>query len=125
MESNNRFTSFVTMSSALALAFSLAGIVAAVRFRTSLSDTGDAVFLFVVIGIGLSTGVPLLSVAFIASVFFTGVTLAVWRTRFAENPARLEGFRLIPTGPASFHALPDAIRESGGSSIVRVESASG
>jgi len=92
----------------LALAFSLAGIVAAVRFRTSLNDPGDAVFLFVGIGIGLSAGVQLLSVAFIASVFFTTAALAVWGTRFAENPARLEGFRLIPAGPAGLHALPDA-----------------
>jgi len=92
----------------LALAFSLAGIVAAVRFRTSLSDPGDAVFLFVGIGIGLSAGVQLLSVAFIASVFFTAATLAVWRTRFAENPARLEGFRLRPAGPADSHAFHSA-----------------
>ena len=85
----------------LPLAFSLAGIVAAVRFRTSLSDVTDAVFLFVVIGIGLSAGVQLLSVAFLASVLFTGATLAVWGTRFAEHPARLEGLRLVPAGPVA------------------------
>lgn len=91
----------------LALAFSLAGIVAAVRFRTSLSDMGDAVFLFVVIGIGLSAGVQLLSVAFIASVFFNGVALAVWRTQFAERPSRLVGLQLQRGGPMDHGALPD------------------
>ena len=91
----------------LALAFSLAGIVAAVRFRTSLSDTGDAVFLFVVIGIGLSAGVQLLSVSFIASVFFNGVALAVWRTQFAARPSRLVGLQLQRDGPSYSDALPD------------------
>jgi len=40
----------------LALAFSLAGIVAAVRFRTSLNEPMDAVYMFIVIGIGLAAG---------------------------------------------------------------------
>jgi hypothetical protein len=79
----------------LPLAFSLAGIVAAVRFRTSLSETTDAVFLFVVIGIGLAAGVQLLFVAYLASVLFASSTLAVWGTRFAENPPRLVGYRLV------------------------------
>ena len=87
----------------LPLAFSLAGIVAAVRFRTSLNDTTDAVFLFVVIGIGLSAGVQLLSVAFIASELFAGVALVVWGTRFAENPSQLEGLRLVRPSPAGLH----------------------
>lgn len=91
----------------LALAFSLAGIVAAVRFRTSLSDTGDAVFLFVVIGIGLSAGVQLLSVSFIASMFFNGVVLAVYRTQFAARPSRLVGLQLQRDGPMNPAALPD------------------
>ena len=92
----------------LALAFSLAGIVAAVRFRTSLSDPGDAVFLFVGIGIGLAAGVQLLSVAFIASVFFTTAALTVWGTRFAENPARLEGFRLFRVDAGAPDPIPAA-----------------
>jgi hypothetical protein len=90
----------------LPLAFSLAGIVAAVRFRTTLSDTTDAVFLFVVIGIGLSAGVQLLSVAFIASALFTVVALTVWGVRFAENPARLDGLRLVRDDAFGLTASP-------------------
>ena len=47
----------------LALAFSLAGIVAAVRFRSTLSEPIDATYLFVAIGVGLASGVQLLPVA--------------------------------------------------------------
>ena len=38
----------------LALAFSLAGVVAAVRFRTNLRDTRDVVFIFLAIAVGFA-----------------------------------------------------------------------
>ena len=83
----------------LALAFSLAGIVAAVRFRTSLDEPMDAVYLFLVIGTGLAAGVQLLFVAFIASIVFNAVVLAVWRMNFGGQPAVLNGWRLGPAAP--------------------------
>jgi hypothetical protein len=84
----------------LALAFSLAGIVAAVRFRTTLDEPLDAVYLFLVIGTGLAAGVQLLFVAFIASVVFNGVALTVWRLNFGSEAATLDGWRLVGAGPA-------------------------
>ena len=41
----------------LALAFSLAGIVAAVRFRFSLDQPSHAMYIFVAISIGLASGI--------------------------------------------------------------------
>ena len=63
----------------LALAFSLAGIVAAVRFRNTLQDTKDAVYIFLAIGVGLAGGVEGLPIALIISATFNFVVLAVWR----------------------------------------------
>jgi hypothetical protein len=83
----------------LALAFSLAGIVAAVRFRTSLDEPMDAVYMFIVIGTGLAAGVQLLAVAAIASMMFNAVALMVWRTNFGSQPAVLNGWRLAEVGP--------------------------
>ena len=83
----------------LALAFSLAGIVAAVRFRTALDEPIDAVYLFIVIGTGLAAGVQLLFVAFIASVAFNAVALTVWRLNVGSQPAVLNGWRLVPAAP--------------------------
>ena len=80
----------------LALAFSLAGIVAAVRFRTALSESEDAVYVFVVIGIGLAAGVQLANVAFIASVFFNASALLVWHLNFGARPAVLNGWSCVP-----------------------------
>ena len=46
----------IVVKTSVALAFSLAGIVAAVRFRTTLEDTKDAVYVFLAIGVGLAAG---------------------------------------------------------------------
>jgi hypothetical protein len=68
----------------VALAFSLAGIVAAVRFRTTLEDTKDAVYVFLAIGVGVACGVQELGIALVLSVIFNGVVLGLWRTRFGN-----------------------------------------
>ena len=69
----------VIVQSSLALAFSLAGIVAAVRFRNTLQDTKDAVYVFLAIGIGLAGGVQVLPVALIVSGVFNLVILLLWQ----------------------------------------------
>jgi len=82
----------------LALAFSLAGIVAAVRFRTSLDEPMDAVYMFLVIGTGLAAGVQLLFVALMASIMFNIVALTVWRMDLGSQPAVIDGWRLVDVG---------------------------
>ena len=61
----------------LALAFSLAGIVAGVQFRRALKDTYDTLFILVAIGVGIAAGVKALDVAFVMSVFFNFATVFV------------------------------------------------
>ncbi|MEE4329557.1 MAG: hypothetical protein V2J10_01725 [Wenzhouxiangella sp.] len=61
----------------LALAFSLAGIVAGVQFRRALQDTFDTLFILVAIGAGIAAGVEALEIAAVLSVFFTYATLYV------------------------------------------------
>lgn len=63
----------------LTLAFSLAGIVAAVRFRNTLKDTKDAVYVFLAIGVGLASGVQAIDVAYVMSLVFSVVVLALWK----------------------------------------------
>ena len=62
----------------LALAFSLAGIVAGVQFRRALQDTFDALFILVAIGTGISAGVKALEISAVLTVFFTYATLYVY-----------------------------------------------
>ena len=61
----------------LALAFSLAGIVAGVQFRRALSDTFDTLFIFVAISVGIAAGIKALDIAVVITVFFNYSALMV------------------------------------------------
>lgn len=69
----------IVVQNSLALAFSLAGIVAAVRFRNTLKESRDAVYIFGALGIGFSTGVHQPAIAFALSLLFSAVELALWK----------------------------------------------
>jgi hypothetical protein len=62
----------------LALAFSLAGIVAGVQFRRALQDTFDALFILVAIGTGIAAGVNALEIAAVLTIFFCYATCYVY-----------------------------------------------
>jgi Domain of unknown function (DUF4956) len=69
----------------LALAFSLAGIVAAVRFRFSLNQPSDAMYIFVAIGVGLGSGIGALGVAAVISIAFVLATLIIWKLEYGKT----------------------------------------
>ncbi|MCH7821061.1 MAG: DUF4956 domain-containing protein [Proteobacteria bacterium] len=71
----------------VALAFSLAGIVAAVRFRFTLEQPSDAMYIFVAIGIGLGSGIGALGVAAVISMAFVLSTLIIWRLDYGKSPS--------------------------------------
>lgn len=74
----------------LTLAFSLAGIVAAVRFRNTLDDSKDAVYVFLATAIGLSSAVNL-PVAAVISIAFNALVLVLYYTDFGSAPVELDG----------------------------------
>jgi hypothetical protein len=80
----------VLVKYSLALAFSLAGIVAAVRFRNTLDDSKDAVYVFLATAVGLAAAVDL-PVAVVISLLFNAVVLALWYSDFGRTPAHLDG----------------------------------
>ena len=69
----------------LALAFSLAGVVAAVRFRFSLDQPSDAMYIFVAIAIGLGSGIGALGVATVISSAFVLATLIIWKLEYGKT----------------------------------------
>ena len=97
----------IIVQNSIALAFSLAGIVAAVRFRTTLRDVKDGVYVFLAIGVGLACGVQALGVAVVLSVFFNLVNLGLWRADFgniyADQGSRTGALALgdVLAGPGS------------------------
>jgi hypothetical protein len=69
----------------IALAFSLAGVVAAVRFRFTLNQPSDAMYIFVAIGIGLGAGIGALGIAMVISLTFVLATLFIWKLEYGKT----------------------------------------
>jgi hypothetical protein len=83
----------ILVKNSLALAFSLAGIVAAMNFRSTLRDTKDAVYVFLAMVIGLAAGVQIITVALAVSLLFNLIVLLLAWTDFGRSPAAMEGAR--------------------------------
>ncbi len=75
--------SMIVMNS-IALAFSLAGIVAAVRFRFTLDQPSHAMYIFCAIAIGLGCGIGALAVAMVISMAFVYVNLIIWKLEYGK-----------------------------------------
>ena len=75
----------IIVQNSLALAFSLAGIAGAVRFRNSLKSSGDALFILLAVGTGLAAGIGAIELAAIISVAFNYVFAALWITEYGER----------------------------------------
>jgi len=98
----------------VALAFSLAGIVAAVRFRNTLRDTKDAVYIFLAIAVGLAAGVQAFAVGFVVSVIYVAVVLVLWRFDVGTTPVtdRVRGRLVVETsGTAAVESTLTGILE--------------
>jgi len=98
---------FIVQNS-LALAFSLAGVVGAVRFRTTLRDSRDLVYIFLSIVVGFSAGVQSLAVGAVVSIIFNFVLLITWHYDYGRN-------MLMPTAAAQWSRPLQALASPTGS----------
>jgi hypothetical protein len=106
---------FLVIENSLARAFSLAGIMAAVRFRNTLPETRDIVYILLALGIGLAAGAEALDVAVVMSAGFNVLVLFLWSFNvgsiYAAGSARRgilsvgETRLLLGTTPAARAAL--------------------
>ena len=78
----------------LALAFSLAGVVAGVRFRNTLKSTADSVFIFVSVGVGLSAGIGMLIVGAMMTLIFNYTILVLWKLNYGHREEAKHYMRL-------------------------------
>ena len=79
------------VKNSIALAFGLAGIVAAVSFRNRLRDSKDAVVIFLAIAVGLACGVQAAGIAAALSIVFNAVMVFLWWSDFGRVPGALQG----------------------------------
>jgi hypothetical protein len=85
----------VVVQHSLALAFSLAGIAGAARYRNNMKSSGDLLFILLAIGIGLAAGIGALELALVTSVGFNLCFIALWSSNYgarAKMKRYLSGF---------------------------------
>jgi hypothetical protein len=70
----------------LALAFGLAALVAAVRFRIRLDNELDGVYVFSAISVGLACGVGHFGVGFVMAGFFCFAACIIWMFGYGARP---------------------------------------
>ena len=75
----------IIVQNSLALAFSLAGIAGAVRFRNSLKSSGDALFILSAVSIGLSAGIGAVELATVVSITMNYMCALLWITEYGER----------------------------------------
>jgi hypothetical protein len=95
----------IIVQNSLALAFALAGIAGAVRFRNSLKSSGDALFILISVAIGLSAGIGAVELAAVISIALNYVFALLWITEYGER----EGMkRYLADYDGIDHAAPPA-----------------
>jgi hypothetical protein len=75
----------IIVQNSLALAFALAGIAGAVRFRNSLKSSGDALFILLSVATGLSAGIGAIELAAVISIAFNYCFVMLWITEYGER----------------------------------------
>ena len=75
----------VVVQNSLALAFSLAGIAGAVRFKNSLKSSGDALFILLAVGTGLAGGIGAVELAAVMTIAFNYCFVVLWFTEYGER----------------------------------------
>jgi hypothetical protein len=75
----------IIVQNSLALAFALAGIAGAVRFRNSLKSSGDALFILLSVATGLSAGIGAVELAGVISIAFNYCFVMLWITEYGER----------------------------------------
>jgi hypothetical protein len=95
----------IIVQNSIALAFSLAGIAGAVRFRNSLKSSGDALFILLAVGVGLSAGIGAIELSAVISIFFNYCFALLWITEYGERAGMK---RFLADYDGIDHAAPPA-----------------
>jgi hypothetical protein len=79
-------TIVLLIQDSLALAFGLAALVAAVRFRVALTEAIDGIYIFSAICVGLAAGIGYLGIAIVMALFFCFANAIMWQLEYGRNP---------------------------------------
>lgn len=98
----------------LPLAFGLAALVAAVRFRIRLDNELDGVYVFAAISVGLASGVGHFGVGFVMAACYCFCASLVWMSGYGKRPKDEAAEEAAASGPAApAPVAADAVPGSG------------
>ena len=86
----------VIIGNSLARAFGIAGIAGIIRFRTPVDDPKDVTVLFLLMGLGMATGLGAFAVTGLGTAFLCITLLAL--DRVARNAARVMKVEIVASG---------------------------
>ncbi len=79
-------TIIVGVTNNIVLSLGMVGALSIVRFRTSIKDPMDVIYMFWAIGIGIIAGAGLIVLAIVSTVFIGGVLLFFSKTDIQNDP---------------------------------------
>jgi ABC-type sulfate transport system permease component len=98
----------VVVQHSLSLAFALGGIAGAVRFKNSLKSSGDALYILLTVGIGLSSGIGAVELALVMTLAFNYCFVALWTSEYGERQGMKRYMTDFEPDPAEPPAPPAA-----------------
>lgn len=101
----------LAIGSSIAAGIGVAGGLSAVRFRTTLRDPRDIIFIFAALGVGMASGVQAYGAAIAGTVIFAGGSLLLHFTGYGarQQPDGLLRF-VAPNRPEAEEALIKILR---------------
>lgn len=97
----------------LPLAFGLAALVAAVRFRIRLDNELDGVYIFAAISVGLASGVGHFGVGFVMAACYCFCASVIWMSGYGKRPKDESAAEATSPGPGPAPVTADVISGSG------------
>lgn len=85
----------------LPLAFGVAALIAAIRFRIRLDNPLDGVYIFAAISVGLASGIGHLGVGYVMTCFLCFGATIMWITRYGKRPHHDEPVAATATATAA------------------------
>ncbi|SNS62773.1 protein of unknown function [Anaerovirgula multivorans] len=101
----------VAIGSNIARAFSLAGALSIIRFRSTIGDPRDIAFIFFVLGAGLASGAGLFLPAFVFVILLCGLIFLLHYMDFGARDGKQKILKIMVPENLNFEGLFDDILE--------------
>ncbi|SMP57327.1 DUF4956 domain-containing protein [Anoxynatronum buryatiense] len=99
----------IVIGSNIARAFSLAGALSIIRFRSAIRDPRDVAYVFFSMGVGLACGAGLFTAAIILSVLLSLIVVLLETTDYGRNEDKLKLLKITLPENLNYEGLYDDV----------------